>query len=55
MKDTLILGLAATYLLVFSMPTQAQDQSPFYIGLKGDRKGRIWFQQWGGHRAWLAT
>ncbi len=35
MKNTFTY-LAATYLLIFSIPTQAQDRGPFYIGLKGD-------------------
>ena len=36
MKNTLIAGLTATYMFLFSMPTQAQNHSPFYIGFKGD-------------------
>lgn len=35
MKNTFTF-LAVIYLLIFSIPTQAQDRGPFYIGLKGD-------------------
>jgi outer membrane immunogenic protein len=36
MKNPFVAGLVATYMFAFSLPTQAQDNSQFYIGLKGD-------------------
>ncbi len=36
MKNIFLGGLTATYLSLFSTPTQAQDHSSYYIGFKGD-------------------
>jgi opacity protein-like surface antigen len=36
MKNTFIVGLAASYLLAFCLSAQASDHRSFYIGLKGD-------------------